>query len=139
MAPLTKKQIGKNLQAARKRAGYRTAEQYVLEKGGSLSTYRNYEQGARTLTADLIWEFADDFGCSCDELIGRIPPNASQASRGNAASENLERDEGELLLNYRACGSTRRAILLSTSRDFAAQEKKPSEGEKVPRAERRSA
>ena len=75
------KHIGKSLQMARKKAGFRSARAYAEHRNMNPYTYTNYEQGNRPLTDDLLWQFADDFNCSIDELVGRQwPPEGASAS-----------------------------------------------------------
>ena len=60
-----------NLQAMRKKAGFRSAKAFAEHMGINAGTYTNYEQGVRPLTLELAWEFADELHCTLDELAGR--------------------------------------------------------------------
>lgn len=65
-----RKHIGRALQKARKAAGWRSADEYASHMGLNTGTYTNYEQGRSSFNADQAWVFAEDLGCTVDELIG---------------------------------------------------------------------
>lgn len=67
------------LQEIRKNAGYKSAAAFAEKFGFNVATYTSYEQGARTLTADVAWQLADIFECTIDELVGRRAPERSNA------------------------------------------------------------
>ena len=76
-----RKQIGAALQAARKKAGFKSAQAFADAIEMSVNTYTNYEQGKNGLTDVLLWQFADAMNCSIDELVGRQwPPEGASAS-----------------------------------------------------------
>lgn len=83
-----KKKFKPALQKMRKRAGYKSAEEYAEHIGIPYGTYRNYEQGDRKLTIETAWELADDLGCTLDELAGREWP-----------VERTWSDDGQRVLN----------------------------------------
>lgn len=60
-----------NLQAMRKRAGFKSARAFAEHMNMSVNTYTNYEQGKSSLTLEQAWEFADELDCTLDELAGR--------------------------------------------------------------------
>lgn len=62
------------LQAMRKRAGYKSAKAFADSIGMNSATYTDYEQGRRAFTLEKAWEFADVLECSLDELAGRRWP-----------------------------------------------------------------
>lgn len=66
------------LQELRKRAGYSSAREFAEHMGISVSTYTGYEQGRIKLSLALAWAFADEFGCTIDELAGREAPKQAQ-------------------------------------------------------------
>ena len=59
------------LQRIRYDRGFKSAKAFAEHIGMSKDTYTNYEQGARPITLELAWEFADVLGCTLDELAGR--------------------------------------------------------------------
>lgn len=101
-----------NLQAMRKRAGYRSAKAFAEHIGMKVGTYTNYEQGKRPLTLEQAWEFADELHCTLDELAGRDfhPP-------GEMVSDPFER---ELVDCYRESTVDGKANILGNARGQAA-------------------
>lgn len=65
------------LQAMRKRAGFKSAKAFAECIGMSVGTYTQYEQGQISLSLERAWEFADALDCTLDELAGRKPPGKS--------------------------------------------------------------
>ena len=90
-----------NLQAMRKRAGYKSAREFALHAGVPVDTYTAYEQGKTNMTLLQAWEFADMLGCTLDELAGRKSPNDS---------DNLNADEQRIIDAYRSDRHARRTI-----------------------------
>ena len=75
------------LQALRKKAGFKSAKSFAEKIGMNAYTYTNYEQGKANFTLDPAWEFADLLGCSLDELAGRQwPPEGTSAPEPGEAS-----------------------------------------------------
>lgn len=101
-----------NLQAMRKRAGYRSAKAFAEKMGISKDTYTGYEQGRIALTLEKAWEFADELHCTLDELAGREfhPP-------GEVVQDPFER---ELVSCYRGSTTEGRANILGNARGQAA-------------------
>ena len=81
------------LKEFRKMAGYSSADEFAEKMGMSVHTYRKYEQGVIDLYLDTACEFADEFGCTLEELIGRKPANGT--------GEFLTKDERFILEAYR--------------------------------------
>ena len=92
-----RKQIGAALQAARRKAGFRSAQAFADAIDMSVNTYTNYEQGKNGLTDVLLWQFADAMHCSIDELVGRQwpPEGASAPEPGEASLVSAYRDLSE--------------------------------------------
>lgn len=65
-----------NLQEMRKRAGYKSAEAFAKYMGIPYGTYRNYEQGVRSMSLTQAAEFADALGCTIDEIAGHDTTNS---------------------------------------------------------------
>lgn len=59
------------LQECRKAAGFKSAKAFAEHIGMSVRTYTNYEQEVNELTLGLAWEFADELGCSIEDIAGR--------------------------------------------------------------------
>lgn len=90
------------LQALRKKAGYRSAKAFADKIGMNPYTYTNYEQGKANFTLAQAWEFADVLECSLDELAGRRWPPEDLASidpRRRAMIESYDAltDDGKTL------------------------------------------
>lgn len=82
-----------NLQAMRKRAGYKSAREFAETIGVNVGSYTNYEQGKVQMSLLKAWEFADALDCSIDEIAGRRTPDTYR----------LAPDEEELIGLYRDC------------------------------------
>lgn len=85
------------LQALRKKAGFKSAKAFAEKIGMNAYTYTNYEQGKANFTLAQAWEFADLLGCSLDELAGRQwpPEGASAPEPGEASLVSAYRDLSE--------------------------------------------
>lgn len=82
-----------NLQAMRKRAGFKSARAFAEHMGISVDSYTAYEQGKVNMSLLQAWEFADALDCTLDELAGRKSPNVADA---------LTADERAVVDGYRA-------------------------------------
>lgn len=100
------------LQALRKKAGYKSAKAFAEALGINAYTYTNYEQGKANYTLAQAWEFADLLECSLDELAGRQWP-----PEGAISSEDPMRDE--LVKCYDASTSENRHSLVVAARNAA--------------------
>ena len=74
-----------NLQTMRKRTGFKSARAFAEHIGMSVNTYTNYEQGVSVMSLERAWEFADELGCTLDELAGREPPAITYTDPSQAA------------------------------------------------------
>lgn len=101
-----------NLQAMRKRAGYKSAVAFAEHMGINPYTYTDYEQGRIALSLEQAWEFADELHCTLDELAGRDfhPP-------GEVVQDPFER---ELVSCYRGSTADGKANILGNARGQAA-------------------
>ena len=106
----------------RRRAGFKSAKAFAEHLGMSAGTYIEYEQGRRSFTLKRAWEFADELGCTIDELAGRsYSPHTVTDPRRE-----------ELLGYWDACSKERRDTLLATAQDFATLERFRPERDPVP-------
>lgn len=64
-----------NLQAMRKRAGFKSAREFAEFAGVNVKTYTNHEQGTVLMSLLQAWEYADLLHCTLDELAGRMSPD----------------------------------------------------------------
>ena len=115
-----KKEIGRNLQALRKRAGYRSAAAFAEVLGIKVGTYTSYEQGEAAFSYETAWDLADVLGCSLDELGGREwPPGGAQALTG---------EERNLVDSYRRMDPPDREKLQGVAETFVVASEKDSAG-----------
>lgn len=63
------------LQECRKAAGYKSAKEFAEHMGMSVRTYTNYEQEVNELTLGMAWRFADELGCTIEDISGRSREN----------------------------------------------------------------
>ena len=90
-----------NLQAMRKRAGFKSAREFAEHAGINAKTYTNHEQGDVSMSLLQAWEYADLLNCTLDELAGRKSPNTQPS---------ISADEQEIIDAYRSDRRTHRAI-----------------------------
>lgn len=109
------KWIGSHLQAARKKAGFKSAKAFAEHMGMNVYTYTDYEQGRHTIDAERLWQFADALGASMDDVAGRPwPPEGAESP-----SPALDAAEAALVADYRRCGLTGRATVENVARASA--------------------
>ena len=77
------------LQAMRKRAGFKSAKAFAEHIGMAVGTYTDYEQGRRMFTLEKACEFARELDCTLDELAGRVPPQTAQETAYDARQASL--------------------------------------------------
>ena len=106
----TSKGIGKNLQATRKSAGFKSAKAFAESVGMSASAYTEYEQGRRSFTYEQAWQFADALGCTLDEVGGRTPP----------PREYDDPRQKQLNDCYEAMNESGRALLAESAKSISA-------------------
>lgn len=82
------------LREMRELAGYSTAEEYAMKAGIPVSSYRKYEGGSRSITLEQAWIFADDFGCTIDEIAGHDTTNSRPISEVIASLRSMN-EEGQ--------------------------------------------
>ncbi len=102
-----RKRIGKNLQKARKEAGFKSARLFAESLGMEAGTYTAYEQGSNAFTYELAWQFADALGCTLDALGGRTPPQGQ---------EYADPMQGALNGFYESMNSQGRSALVESAR-----------------------
>ena len=102
------------LQAMRKRAGFKSAKAFAEHIGMAVGTYTDYEQGRRMFTLEKACEFARELDCTLDELAGRVPPQTAQETAYDERQASLN-DYSALPLMMRAVSV--KAALLSSLMD----------------------
>jgi len=84
-----------NLQTMRRRAGYRSAREFAEHMGLSVATYTKYEQGISAMTLLQAWRFADELGCTIDEIAGRKSVEMSTEERAIIDTYRAADDRGK--------------------------------------------
>lgn len=105
-----------NLQAMRKRAGFKSAKAFAEYMGVNVSTYTKYEQGLSEMSLERAWEFADALHCSLDEIAGRTTPESDK-------QDEFE-DERQANLNdyYESMDDESKAAITETARIMSGKE-----------------
>ena len=93
------------LQEYRIRAGFKSAKAFAEHMGINPYTYTNYEQGVSKLTLAQAWAFADELGCTLDELAGR------EVSDRASAAQQFTKNELRIINAYRAASPQGRAAI----------------------------
>lgn len=117
-----RKRIGSHLQAARKSAGFKSANAFADYVGINRNTYTDYEQGRGSLSYERAWQLADILGVTLDDLGGRIPPDSRS---GDSLSDPFEH---ELIECYRESTSEGRVVILGNARGQRELALKTAEG-----------
>lgn len=84
-----------NLQAIRKRSGFKSAREFAEYVGINVGTYTNYEQGKANMSLLQAWEIADVLGCTLDELAGRRVPKKPSMSASEQRVLDVYRSASE--------------------------------------------
>lgn len=66
----------------RRRAGYRSAQDYAEHMGIPMSTYGRYESNPGRIPLERAWAIADDLGCPIDAVVGRVELAQADDQRG---------------------------------------------------------
>ena len=98
------------LQHLRKRAGYKSADEFAAALGMNARTYRNYENGNSKIHLELACRMCDVLKCTLNELANRPIPQI----------DKLTAEEQHIISCFRAMSSTRKNALLVISDDCAA-------------------
>ncbi|MBR3321981.1 MAG: helix-turn-helix transcriptional regulator [Exiguobacterium sp.] len=103
-----------NLKQLRKAAGWSNADKFAMSINMSPKTYRNYEQGIRSIGLDVASEICNALGCSINDLVTEQVNYAFVS-----LNEDLTDDERELLACYRSLSTKGKHAVLVGLRDFA--------------------
>lgn len=103
-----------NLKQLRKAAGWSNADEFARSINMSPKTYRNYEQGIRSIGLDVASEICNALGCSINDLVTEQVNYAFVS-----LNEDLTDDERELLACYRSLSTKGKHAVLVGLRDFA--------------------
>ena len=108
-----------NLKQLRKAAGWSNADDFARSINMSPKTYRNYEQGIRTIGLDVAAELSNALGCSINDLV---PGQIKYAVVSFSDDTQLSDDERELLTYYRALSTKGKHAVLVGLKDYAGQQ-----------------
>lgn len=83
------------LMKLRKRAGYKSRDDFAAKLGVNRHTYRSWETGAAMMSLEQAYNVTEVLGCTLEELVGREPVRSfadpGQAAL-NACYENMNED-----------------------------------------------
>ncbi len=106
-----------NLKQLRKAAGWSNADEFARSINMSPKTYRNYEQGIRSIGLDVASEICNALGCSLNDLV----IEQVDYSFVNMSNEITD-DEREMLTYFRMLTEKGKHAVLVGLRDFANEE-----------------
>lgn len=106
-----------NLKQLRKAAGWSNADEFARSINMQPKTYRNYEQGIRSIGLDVASVICNALGCSINDLVTEQVDYAFV----NLVND-LEDDERELLTYYRTLPPKGKHAVLVGLRDFATKQ-----------------
>lgn len=106
-----------NLKQLRKAAGWSNADDFAKSINIPPKTYRNYEQGIRTIGLDVAAELSNALGCSINDLVSE---QIQYAVVELPKEPELTDDERELLTYYRALSAKGKRAVLVGLRDYAS-------------------
>ena len=112
-----------NLQEFRKKAGFKSAHAFAAHIGMPKDTYTKLEQGISAMSLLQAWEFADEFGCTIDDLAGRHFGD----------DDTITADERRIVDVYRSSGDTGR-VVINNAVDTAVQLSEMAAAEKRERS-----
>ena len=108
------------LQEYRIKAGFKSAKAFAEHMGINPYTYTNYEQGVSNLTLAQAWAFADELGCTIDELAGREVPDQAPVI------QQFTNNELRIINAYRAASPQGRAAIEAVAQSQEGMEGQPS-------------
>lgn len=89
-----------NLEALRRKAGFKTAADFAKRLGVSRPTVSMWESGQREMSLDRACDICDILGCTLDELAGR-------------KSMSLSTEKIQLIRDFRSTGARGQAAILA--------------------------
>ena len=89
-----------NLEALRRKAGFKTAADFAKRLGVSRPTVSMWESGQREMSLDRACDICDILGCTLDELAGR-------------RSMSLSTEEQQLIRDFRSTDARGQAAILA--------------------------
>ena len=108
-----------NLKQLRKAAGWSNADDFAKSINMPPKTYRNYEQGIRTIGLDVASELCNALGCSINDLVTE---HIQYAVVEIPADESTNDDEIELIKLFRMLPPEGKHAVLAGLRDYAERQ-----------------
>ena len=106
-----------NLKQLRKAAGWSNADDFARSIGMAPKTYRNYEQGVRSIGLDVAADICNALGCSINDLV------TEQVTYTFVnINDELTDDEREIIAYYRMLTDKGKHAVLAGLKDFAVQQ-----------------
>ena len=102
-----------NLKQLRKAAGWSNADDFARSIHMSPKTYRNYEQGIRSIGLDVASDICNALGCSINDLVTEQVDYSFVNTNGE-----LTDDELELLTCYRQLSTKGKHAVLAGLHDY---------------------
>lgn len=127
-----------NLKELRKAAGWSNADDFAKHLGIPAKTYRNYEQGVRSINLEIACDICNALGCTLNDIEVFGIRNEKQTeyaviSLDETSSKNTERDPDEqrLIELYRTMTPDYREMLMKSAVAYAAMSEKDRDGSRV--------
>lgn len=121
-----------NLKKLRKAAGWSNADDFARSIGLPPKTYRNYEQGVRSMNLEVACDICNALGCTLNDIeIGNEVHYAVVSLPAEKTEVDLSSDERQLVDLYRNMDAAHRETLMQTARAFSALSEK--DGQDAPR------
>jgi len=108
-----------NLKQLRKDAGWKNADDFARSIGMPPKTYRNYEQGIRSIGLDVAAQICNALDCSINDLI---PERVEYAFVPLDDDKKLTSEEIELVTIYRSLPPKGKHAVLVGLRDYASKD-----------------
>ena len=127
-----------NLKELRKAAGWKNADDFAEHLGIPAKTYRNYEQGVRSMNLEIACDICNALGCTLNDIEVFGIRNEKQieyavVSLDEKPSKNAENksDEQRLVELYRSMDDDYRKLLMKSAVAYAAMSEKNKGGDRV--------
>lgn len=124
-----------NLKELRKAAGWSNADDFAKHLGIPAKTYRNYEQGVRSMNLEVACDICNALGCTLNDIrnVDELKMQYMLLSLDDKTEVKPQEDSDEqrLLELYRAMDADYREALMKTAVAYAAMSEKDRSGDRV--------
>lgn len=100
-----------NLKKIRNNLG-KKQEDVARDLGVSLSTYRSWEQGRRSMTMDTLMKLADYYEVTTDDILGTQYAHDGLEIPRKTIYETINEDEKQLLIQFRGLSEEGQEIVI---------------------------